>query len=353
MPAALGTVLALTFANAAALPLDGGSLVSTTATHPCPGPATATAATGGGTTYSAVSVTMPAECAGRELKVTLLDGTTELHGGIGTVASAGATTVDLGETYTADANLTVRAVVDGWDLPTTWSFAPPTPEGWVHPGNEDTVTTNLVWTSITNNPVQGCFSVDVSTTSTTPVVWRITLDLSEAPFNGATTGYSIQGGDSWRYEQYASTPSAGYLQIGGTDNPQAGRRTIVAGQTYEVSVCHWGLPPGVQTPSAYTSTTVQGTWTDTRACLITTVTGNGTSQFYFGWTVTLDMQSAVSRLQSAGGTFDALTHSDNHWEQAWTPAPDIGPYAYTVVSDSPANLRHSESYVFETCAVDW
>lgn len=118
-------------------------------------------------------------------------------------------------------------------------------------------------------------------------------------------------------------------------------------------MCHDALPPGVQTPSAYSVNTVKGRWSDTRACLVTTVTGNGTSQFYVGWTVPLDMQSAVSRLQSAGRTFDALTYSGNHWEQTWTAAPDVGPYGYRVVSNTAANIAGTESYVFETCAVDW
>lgn len=337
-------------AHAARLDVAAGHLSVAGVGSPCSTPATATPEDRHNVheRYRDVRFVMPAGCGGDVQLAVLQDGTA-ITTYVGTVSAGGTVLLNNIGWYTP-ADTTVAATIDGWYLPTTWAYGPPEPAGPVYAGNAETVTTDLVWTSISNNPVQGCFAVDVSTTSTTPVVWRITMDLAEAPFNGQETGYAIQG-PGGVYETYASTPSAGHLQIGGTASGT--RRTIVAGQTYHVEVCHWGLPPGVQAPSAYTVSTVRGTWTDTRACLVTTVTGNGTSEFYVGWTVTLDMQSAVTRLQSAGRTFDALTHSGNHWEQTWTPAPGVGPYAYTIVSNSPANIRLSQSYVFETCAVDW
>lgn len=347
-------VVAVGAASASHLEVDAVSLSVSTAEPGCALTAEASAEDPHGPQkFEDVRVVLPAGCGGR-VQVSVIEDDARIGSYDAPVTAGGVVLLDdIGNGGYRPEHVAVVATLDGWDLPVTWSYTPLAPVGPIYPGNGDTVTTDLEWTSITSNPVQGCFSVDVSTTSTTPVVWRITLDLARAPFNGATTGYSIQGSDSWRYAQYAATPSAGYLQIGGTADVSAGRRTIVAGQTYEVSVCHWSLPPGAQTPSAYSVSTVQGTWTAARACLVTTVTGNGSSQFYVGWTVQLDMQSAVNRLQSAGRTFDALTYSANHSEQTWTPAPGVGPNAFTVVSTSAANIRLSQSYVFETCAVDW
>jgi len=105
--------------------VQSGTLGVQVSGHPCSGTATATAATGSGTTYSAVSITVPSGCAGKELFLTLLNGSTVLRSGTATVAGSGATTVTFTGTYTATSSLTVQAVVDGWNLPTTWSFTPP------------------------------------------------------------------------------------------------------------------------------------------------------------------------------------------------------------------------------------
>ncbi len=80
-------------------------------------------------------------------------------------------------------------------------------------------------------------------------------------------------------------------------------------------MCDWSLPAGVDTPSAYTVTTVPSTtqWTTTWACLDTTVTGNGTSQFYVGWTAQVDMAPAIARLAEGGNVRDAWTYGATEW----------------------------------------
>lgn len=124
---AILAVLALGISNASAASLSvfAGKLGTFAATHPCPGTATATVATPVGSTYSAVSVTVPSGCSGRRLDLTLLNGSTALQNGTATVASSGATTVTFAGTYTATPFLTVQAVVAGWNLPTTWAYTPP------------------------------------------------------------------------------------------------------------------------------------------------------------------------------------------------------------------------------------
>jgi hypothetical protein len=98
---------AASFANAASLQVQSGTLGVQVSGHPCSGTATATAATGSGTTYSAVSITVPSGCANRRLDVTLLNGSTVLRSDTATVAGSGATTVTFAGTYTATSSLTV------------------------------------------------------------------------------------------------------------------------------------------------------------------------------------------------------------------------------------------------------
>ncbi len=276
--AALGTVLALTFANAAALPLTGGSLASTTATHPCLGSATATATTGSGTTYSAVSVTVPDGCAGRELKVTLLNGTTELGSGTGTVAGSGATVVTFTGTYTAAAGLTVRAVVDGWDLPATWSFTPPAPtlpatcvitndvSGWG--------SVNGVWSPILVPPQDpgGCTVTGVAVGSSwsvgdaqvtqytvtfrndTPrqVEWQGTLDFSVSPFHGwtpqAINGLGTPTTDGWNARTTSACTLLPRVEIVGNPSSTrflgAGGSLSVGFQVASAPVADWSLNCG-------------------------------------------------------------------------------------------------------------
>lgn len=123
--AAVAGVLATTaVASAARMDVAGGSLTSFVAGHPCAGSATTTAGPVTGGSATAVAVTPPAGCAGRPLQVTVLSGSTVLASGAATVAASGATSVPVGA-YAPSASLTVRAVVDGWALPTTWSYSPP------------------------------------------------------------------------------------------------------------------------------------------------------------------------------------------------------------------------------------
>lgn len=232
---------------------------------------------------------------------------------------------------------------------TAGEWAPAGPSGPVYNGNDDTVVTDISWTLVTNNPVQACFVAEVTTTSPTPVPWRLTMDLGRAPFNGQSSGYQLAGNDSWRYQFHSNSPGPGFIQVGGTAG--GGRQTIVVGQVYEVSVCNWSLPPGVQTPGAYTVTIGQGEWTPTRACLVTTVTGNGTEPFYFGWTAQLDMQPAVAHLIANGRSFDGYSYGGNNWMFTRTANPAAGPYAWTVTSSSPANIAGSQQFSFTTCAV--
>lgn len=338
-------MLALTFANAAALPLTGSSLASRTASHPCPDPdpATATAATGSGTTYSAVSATVPAECEGRELKVTLLNGTTELRSGTATVAGSGATTVDLGGSYTAAANLTVRAVVDGWDLPTTWSFTPPAPTGPVTPGTTTTDLRSVQWTSVTVGR-QFCVAVTVSTTNPNGEEdWAVDLNTDQRPFNGATTGYQITGTD-WANVAFASeAPVGGKFTIVGT----GAYKKLRAVDSLSFTVCNYDTPPPTYDPGlayAVVSSPPTGDW---NPCVTSTVSVVGTPVFFAGWRADVDMSPAISAITAAGGVFTGM-----HLPTGDMTMSQISETVWRVTGTgwNTAGVRDSTTQTFTLCA---
>ena len=188
--AALAAVVVLagvSFASAAGLSLNGGTLSSAAVSHPCSGTATATAATGSGFTYSAVSVTVPVGCAGKALSLTLLNGSTVLRSGTATVAGSGATTVTFTGTYTASSSLTVLAVVDGWNLPTTWSFT--LPPIWCTVTNSTTATCTATVTLFTGFKPGGTasasyYDVVVQTTSASWVAWEVGFNLGNTFYGG-------------------------------------------------------------------------------------------------------------------------------------------------------------------------
>jgi len=326
-------------AAASSLAVAGRGITETSATHPCPGGAAAVAA--GGT----VTVTLASTaCDGMSVQLTTLtssgsavaSGTATVSGTVATVpvATSGATSA--------------VATVAGWPLAV--AYAAPA-AGPVSPANPDTTLTGVTWDLVSNNPTQACFHGTVTTTSSVPVVWGLTIDLSQAPFSGAShNSLQLAGSDGWRYRIAPNQPSPGFAGVEGTNN--GGRRTIVAGQSYQVEVCDWSLPAGVDTPSAYTvQTTPSATqWTTAWACLDTTVTGNGTSQFYVGWTAQVDMAPAIARLAEGGGVRDAWTYGANEWmvTRALT-----GSATFTVTSTAPSTVVGTGSFTFTTCAVDY
>jgi hypothetical protein len=346
--AALVAALAATgalLAHAAGITLVPDRLGAYSYTHPCPAAATVTAHAA---RASQVTVTTDPECTGRTAVVTVVgaDGTALATGSA--VLTGPTSTVPVTEFATSGARV-VHVQVDGWTITSAWRTAP---SGPVYPTNPDTPTTpgtfmaSLTWTLVTNNPVQACFDVDVTTSSTTPVEWSLDVDLTQAPFNGVSPArFVLTGNDGWRYRTVDA--GAGLMQI--TGRAETGTATVVAGQAHKVGVCHWGLPDPVQTPGAYTVTHTRGQWTATRACVDTTVTGNGTSPFYFAWTTQVDMSDAVAHLTGAGNPVSAYTYGPEEWKLTRTGGGPV----FTVTSRSPASLHETESFTFTTCAVSY
>ena len=326
-------------ASASSLGVRAVGATAVTAGHPCPGRATAVAS------GVAVTVTLASSaCDGLTVQLTTL---TSAGAGVASGSAVVSGSVAVVPVTTSGAT-SAAATVAGWPLSVSYTTASPGP---VYPGTPDTVLTDLTWDLISNNPTQACFQATVTTTSATPVAWALEIDLSQPPFNGASHNtLQLTAADGGFYRIAPNQPSPGYAQVEGTN--KGGRRTIVAGQSYRVEVCDWSLPAGVDTPSAYTVQTTPSTtqWTTTRACLDTTVTGNGTSRFYVGWTAPVDMAPAIARLAEGGGVRDAWTYGANEWMVART---QTGPTTFTVTSTAPSTVAGTQAFTFTTCAVDY
>ena len=335
--------VALVVSSAATLPLHAGTIDTVTASAPCSGPIAVTA-----TSATQVRLTgVDAACAGRTARLVVLSGSTAAVTTTTTLVTP-TTTVTVA-TFNPTPAMTTQMTVDGWYVASTWTYAPGGPVG---PTTSDTVLTSISWDLMTNNPVQACFTATVTTASSTPVIWGLTLDLAKPPFNGTSgSGFQLTGAGSGRFRLAQDSPSTGYLQVIGN----SGQAKISSGDSLEITLCHWGLPAAVRTPSAYSVTTAPSTqpaqWSDTKACMITTVTGNGSEQFYFAWTTLVDAAPAAARLAQAGNTTPSWTYD---WDQEWKlTRTQTGPSAFTVVSGTSGAIAGTETFTFTTCAVAW
>lgn len=292
-----------------------------------------------------VVVVVPEDCAGVPGRLSLVEAAGARE--VTLTATAGPTTVAV-DPYPAGDVAGTALVLAGWGVPTAWSYTP-VPLLPVYPGNDVTITSEPRWTVDGPEPVQACVAVDVTTDSPTPVEWRVELDLDLPPFHGQAERYSLSGDDAWAQQLYPATPSAGHLQVGG-DPAQERSDLIQAGQTRTVEICNWGLV-AIDQPDAYTVTTEPvGTWTDNRACVATTVQGNGTSQFWFAWSTTVDLQPAVDHLRVSPHGAVWYEWGEGSWQIHRTPDRSTGPHAWLVTASPSATLQGTQGFTFQVCA---
>ena len=341
----LGALATASVASAASISVNAGAMDTFTVGHPCHGTLAATTPTTTGT-VSTVSVTPPAACAGRTVAVAVNDGTV-VRNGTATAPASGSVTVALNGAYTPSTTTQVAATASGWHLDTSWSYTPPAPPatGPIVPGNAQTVITDIAWTQPAQNQV--CVDVTV-TTNAASSWWRVDLNVNQPPFNGATSGYQLDG--NVQFIPGSGTAVGGVLGIEGS-NPGWGRLNPGATRTFEV--CHWGTPAPADLPSAYTVTYSQGTWTDVEACVLATITGNGSSEFYFGWSVPIDMTAAYQRIQSAGNTVGRVQEDTYSPTASYSPARSPSVSSYTVTSEWQGVLRLSETRTVGLCAYQY
>lgn len=184
-------VAGLGLASASSLTVTSASGSGLQVGHPCDGTAVAAPVGAvdvqpGQPAYAGVSVALPAGCSGAHpVQVTLLQGANALVGASGTVT--GTATLSTAAYYAQNVTGAV-ATLDGWDLPVTWSFAPPA-TCQVTSGSGSCAATVTLWTGQRDGGSSSAlyFDVWVTTTSTSWVTWTVTFDLTNTYYGTTVT----------------------------------------------------------------------------------------------------------------------------------------------------------------------
>ena len=203
------------------------------------------------------------------------------------------------------------------------------------------VSLSYTWTKIdppTATGGQVCAAVTVSTTSPSYVAWSFDLDLTQPPWNGVTSGYTVTGGGTGGYV------AGNRYRVSGTADPSIG---VSATDPTVQTICNPSLPPIPASAAGgyYTVTTTRGTWTGNTACLVTTVTGNGKQPFYFLWTAPVDMSTAFARVNATRvqmNPADPLV--------TISPALSTAQSTYTITPTWPAAIKGTGTYSVTVCA---
>lgn len=340
----LGSV---SLASAAQLSLPPGSLGAFSVTDRCTQAVTVSPTTVASGSASGAQVTgLTNECAGREIQLTLFGTSGDaIVTGTTTIAASGATSADVTTTSFTAADIAGAAVTIGtWGVPATWSHTPATsptqPSGPITAGNDDTVVSPITWNNQRSwGSYTVCFTVEVTVAGPEAAVWALNVDLQAAPFNGISGGFYRPGQDLGQLSLDYSTP--GQLVISGALTGYSDWRELTPGTSRSFELCNHNSAQPAQTPSAYTVVQTPGEWTATKACVVTTVTGNGSSMFYFGWEFDVDMSAARARTNGGWGP------SQNRYD---VQVDNLGEERFHVSSGGQGALSGEESLTFELCS---
>lgn len=223
-------VAGISSANATTVNVTVAGIAASTATHPCPGTAATTPTLGavGAITFTGLAVTVPAGCAGRRLDVTLLNGTTVVRSGFATVAASGTTTVDFGApVYTPTTTLTVAAGVDGWAVPTTYSY---TPHIWctVLSGGGTCTATVALRTTVAGIEY---WDIDMTTTGNTWREWEVGFNLDHPFYGGRPTRMDNSDLDVYDVERASACADVPTFRVNGPGSGATNNFRSVRGNT--------------------------------------------------------------------------------------------------------------------------
>ncbi|WP_448059080.1 hypothetical protein [Cellulomonas hominis] len=299
----------LSTASAAGLSLRVGKLTSLAMAGRCTADAvqaTAGPTTAGTATTVALSA-LPAACLGRAVTVRLYapDGTAlATVDTAATLPTAGTTATVTVPAYPVTAVGGVALSIGTWGVRAVWSApAVPPATGPITPGPDTTVSTQS-WPVLAVSGTQFCSTSVVTTTSVTPVVWRLDLHVTQRPFNGATAAGSYQLNTEVGARFLTTEAVGGVLSIGGsTTGDGVDHRRISAGQSLTVKVCNYSAPAPAYDPTLlYTVTSSAPSGSRYYACMTATVAVTGSPQFYVGWRADVDVAPLRSFIAAAGGS---------------------------------------------------
>lgn len=185
---ALVVAATATVGSAATLTVNAATISSPAYSGRC------SAATVGFTNASATSVTLtiPAGCHGLSGKLRLVGASGALAPAdtTFTLPASGATATITVPAYTQWAVTSVALVIDGWGMPTAWTYSAPlpAPTSVIVAGNGDTVVTVGDWFT---SGTRTCAPVTAFIT-TGNKTWRINVNTASAPFSGAAPVFTGQ-----------------------------------------------------------------------------------------------------------------------------------------------------------------
>ncbi|WP_066585453.1 hypothetical protein [Cellulomonas timonensis] len=245
--AVIGALLiaGLSTASAATLPLSGIRLSTLTVAERCaPELPVESGPTTGGTATSVTIRQVPADCGGKSVRLRLLGASGPLApaDAVATLPAAGATATIPVAAFTPSAVRGVALTVDGWGVTPAWSAPTPTPVPGIActvPGNpaatcDVKVTSSHEWGSGASRTYLRRF--EVSTTSTKPVTWQLTLNLSDTTlFPFVAAGLSDQQGGLVKVSASACSDVPRLVTVKGTES-WGSYHTVVAGEARSLEV---------------------------------------------------------------------------------------------------------------------
>lgn len=213
---------------------------------------------------------------------------------------------------------------------TTRTASTHTYAGSLVPGPDTGFASEPAWTLNTVNPA--CVSLNVTTTSTTPVKWSVRLDTLAQPWNGATTNYQLRYG----YVISDGVTDGQYKTISGNPTSSPPRDTIVKGTVLTVQVCNYqaGAPPIGDASWVQVNVSAPTKVTDAMVCKTVTAIALGKTQFWFRWRATVPTADMFAAL----GTKTSFwwTYSDYNVVKQPDPSPNPASPS-TVVLTSATN----------------
>ncbi len=187
--------------------------------------------------------------------------------------------------------------MNGWFVPTTWNYQAPAAVPAYVPPTYPTVSGAPTWTVTAG--AQACVTLNVTSTSATPVPWQAAISTALVPWNGDTNVSDYQV--SYPYALVSNTIDAsGNLYVQGTTS---GSNTVSSTQSQSVKVCDYNTPPpGVSSTAVYTTTVtspaggasyyVCKTWQES-------VTG---APFFVGWSANVNVSDLKALYIPGGGS---------------------------------------------------
>lgn len=225
---------------------------------------------------------VPTDCVGRNASVTAIN-SNQANNVTATGVITGAATVFSGTTVPSPATVESTVVlIDGWQVLSQWTA----PAG--------VATISVAWNQTAST--QYCGTVNVTTTSTTPIPWQMSLVTSALPLNGDLNASHYQF--SYNFGLQSTTPTAGVFTVIGL----ASNATVSSTQPRTFTICNYNAPyPAVPTdPSIVFSMTQTTPSPSYYVCKTVTLSVTGTP-YFVGWNADVNVSDLKSAYIPGGG----------------------------------------------------